>query len=599
MRTRLLLVVLAVAGALLASQLDQGWFPHDEGALGQAAERVLAGEVPHRDFDEIYTGLLTYLHAAAFKVGGHASTTLRIPLFLFAMAWVAALYQIALRFAPPVGAAFVAITAFVWSVPNYPAPMPSWYNLFFATFGTLALLKATESRDRRWLVLAGAAGGLSFLFKLSGIFFLLGGGLALIVASHPRLAAGEPRRADASAAAGVVSFFLLGILVALGVPIARAGNYEFARFVLPLALLITALILREWSEGGTGLRERSRALLGVLGPFALGAAIPVGVYVLFLAIAGALPATIDGVLITPFRRVHSASVRPPASSAIIYAMVLGLLLVPRVATRTVRVLAVVAAALLGLLVWSAGDRVASYRVAWLAAWGLPAFVALGATALVRLRIAAEDSRASAAVMMSAIALCAVLVEFPFAAPIYTLYAIPLTFLALTAVVRAGGRTPLSLQLVVAGFLLAFGLFRVIPATVDTLGHFFRRTDEVARLDLPRGGLRVTPRSAAWYKELVGAVEELAPGRTMWAGPDAPEVYFLSGVQNQTRTMFDFLDVTTSSMSIVERVHAADASLVVLQMLPSFATPPDAATVAALQAEFPNSRRLPRFLLLWR
>ena len=599
MRTRLLLVVLAVAGVLLALQLNQGWFPHDEGALGQAAERVLAGEVPHRDFDEIYTGLLTYLHAAAFKVGGHASTTLRIPLFLFAMAWVAALYQIALRFTPPAGAALVAITAFVWSVPNYPAPMPSWYNLFFATFGTLALLRATESGHRRWLVLAGVAGGVSFLFKLSGIFFLLGGGLALIAASHPRLAEGEPRRTDAYVAATAVSLILIGIILALGVPIARAGTYEVARFLLPLALLITALILREWSEGGTGLRERSRALASTIGPFALGAAIPIGVYSLFLAIGGALPATIDGVLITPFRRVHFASMRPPAPSAIIYTMVLGLLLVPRANGRSARVLAVIAAVLCGLLVVSSGDRVGPYRVAWLAAWGLPAFAALGATALLRMKIAAADTRSTAAVMLTAIALCAVLVEFPFAAPIYTLYAIPLTMLAVMAIVRASGRTPLSLQLVVAGFLLAFGSLRVNPGTVDTMGHSFRRTDEVAVLTLPRSGLRVRAVSAARYEQLIGVVEELAPGRTMWAGPDAPEVYFLSGVQNQTRTMFDFLDVTTSSMTIVERIHAARASLVVLQMLPSFASPPDSATIATLRAEFPHTRALPRFLLLWR
>ena len=74
----------------------------------------------------------------------------------------------------PIGAALVAITALVWSVPNYPASVPSWFNLFFATFGTLALLRGLETGRRRWMVLAGLAGGVSFLFKLSGVFYLLG-----------------------------------------------------------------------------------------------------------------------------------------------------------------------------------------------------------------------------------------------------------------------------------------------------------------------------------------------------------------------------------------------------------------------------------------
>src|SRR6478609_658945 len=163
---RLPVIVILLAAVLLASDLNQGWVPHDEGALGQSAERVLAGQVPHRDFDEIYTGALAYMHALSFSIAPHASTTMRAPVFVFALFWVAAMYAIARRFVPPVGAAIVAITALVWSVPNYPAALPSWFNLFFATFGTLALLRNRETGRRHWLVLAGMAGGISFLFKL-------------------------------------------------------------------------------------------------------------------------------------------------------------------------------------------------------------------------------------------------------------------------------------------------------------------------------------------------------------------------------------------------------------------------------------------------
>ena len=147
-------------------------------------------------------------------------------------------------------------------------------------------------------------------------------------------------------------------------------------------------------------------------------------------------------------------------------------------------------------------------------------------------------------------------EFPFAAPIYLLYTIPLSMLALAAVVGAAGRTPAAVQLVVVVFLLVFGLVRVTPGAVESFGSRFVETDETVRLKLARSGLRVRAADATRYEALIGAVQVLAKGRTLWAGPDAPEVYFLSGVPNQTRTLFDFLDVTAGTVPLIERVRAA-------------------------------------------
>lgn len=54
---KLTLAVLTFVGAsvYMWSMLRRGWIPHDEGALAQSAERVLLGQLPHRDFDELYT----------------------------------------------------------------------------------------------------------------------------------------------------------------------------------------------------------------------------------------------------------------------------------------------------------------------------------------------------------------------------------------------------------------------------------------------------------------------------------------------------------------------------------------------------------------
>ena len=592
------LIVVVLAGILLASDLNQGWVPHDEGALGQAAERVLAGQVPHRDYDDIYTGALAYLHAAFFSFGSHASSTLRIPLFLFALPWVAALYAIARRFVPPVGAALVAVTAFVWSVPNYPASVPSWFNLFFATFGALALLRGLETGRLHWLLLAGVAGGISFLFKLSGIFYLLGGGIALIATSFRSKPDGVS--AGTRSGAALVAVILILVLGVLAMPITRAGMGEMVRFLLPLGALFAALIWREWMHGGTTVLERGRALFETLGPFVLGVLLPLIVFLVFLLWTGALSQTIDGVLVKPFRRVDSAMMHPPPPTALIYSIGLGLLLAMSASRGVTTIVAIVAAAVFTAVVYSSGGNPRIYGMGVLAAWGLPLVAAAGAAWLLITRgKGSADRSIDAAVVITAIACATLLVEFPFAAPIYLLYTIPLSMVAVAAVVGAAGRTPVSVQLVVAIFLLVFGLVRVTPGSVESFGSRFTETDETVRLKLPRSGLRVRASDAGRYEALIGAVQVLAKDRTLWAGPDAPEVYFLSGVPNRTRTLFDFLDVTAGTVPLIERVHAVQASLVVLNLQPDFSGPPDQATVDALRVEFPNARSVPGFLVFWR
>jgi hypothetical protein len=61
----MLVAVWAISGLYVANGMLRGWVPHDEGRLGQSAERILVGELPHRDFDDPYTGGLSYLRVRA------------------------------------------------------------------------------------------------------------------------------------------------------------------------------------------------------------------------------------------------------------------------------------------------------------------------------------------------------------------------------------------------------------------------------------------------------------------------------------------------------------------------------------------------------
>src|SRR5262249_2278823 len=97
--TILILVTFILCVGYMAAVLKRGWYPHDEGTLAQSAERVLYGEIPHKDFDEIYTGGLTFLNAAAFRLLGVNLATLRALSFTLFLVWVPVLLYIARQFA--------------------------------------------------------------------------------------------------------------------------------------------------------------------------------------------------------------------------------------------------------------------------------------------------------------------------------------------------------------------------------------------------------------------------------------------------------------------------------------------------------------------
>src|SRR5690242_7360839 len=61
------------------------WVPHDEGAFADMAARILRGEVPHRDYLDLYTGGLAYLHAFAWKIFGRDLAAFRYVLYAFAL----------------------------------------------------------------------------------------------------------------------------------------------------------------------------------------------------------------------------------------------------------------------------------------------------------------------------------------------------------------------------------------------------------------------------------------------------------------------------------------------------------------------------------
>jgi hypothetical protein len=601
-----LFVVVLASGLYILPFVNKGWVPHDEGLLGQSAERLLAGQLPHRDFDEVYTGGLNYLHALAFKLGGVRLISLRYVLLAFFLAWVPAVFAIACRFARPPMAAFVTILCIVWSVPNYFASMPSWYNTFFATFGIAALLKYVETGRPRWLIAAGAAGGVSCTIKSTAVYYIAGAILFLLTRELIESSgATTVRRVQAAIA--------LKIGIALMVPAAivllvwsQWGLPAFAHFVMPIVLVVVLTVWLEAAWGSRATPGRIRRGARLIAPFILGAALPVAAFALLYALSGSADDLWQGVFVTPQRRVAVASSPLPPSEMLLrlipYAAVL---LVSSSGTRQPRALLWLEGALivvLGVLLATSTSLV-SYRILWNFSRQLNIVAALaGVWVLFRvLRSKWPPSQAEQGLLLLVCVMAfESLIEFPFAASIYFCYTAPFVVLALFAAIQVQQPNIAArrFHFVVAVALMVFAVARLNPGGVWAIG-FEYQPYRVVNAAMPRVRLRIGEGDRADYATVLGLINAHAQGRYLYATPDCPELYFLSGLQNPTRTFYEaFNRDPLTADAVLDLVNRHDINVVVVNLRPEFSGPIDPEIDQALAARFPHAATVGRFMVRW-
>jgi hypothetical protein len=602
-------VVLALSALLLAAHLRQGWIPHDEGTLGLSAERVLQGDLPHRDFDEVYTGGLSYLNALAFRLFGVNLLAPRLVLFAWFLAWVPVLYYLATRLASPLAGAGLTLLAVVWSVPNYAAAVPSWYNLFLATFGTAALFRHLETGHRRWLVVAGLAGGLSCLIKIAGLYFVAGGLLFLVfeaqAASAGSAPAGRtPRAYRALLIAGLAVLLALLVRLVQG----RVGPAESVHFVLPGAVLAAVVLAAEWRGPPGADRERFRALFGHVLPFLGGVALPIVLFVAPFAAVHAAGDLANGVFVLPAKRLTFAAMRPlPVSTALWSLPLLAALYgVPSLRGRHGRREAVELGLVLAGILIAAPFLPGVYRLVW---YGLrtliPILVVVGAGVLLRGPAEAiYGPRRRQLMLLLSITGFASLVEFPFTAPVYFCYVAPLVILATAALVTSRpapvpGPAPVGVAALI-GFYLLFGLLWVNTGYVWKMGIYYVKDDQTELPRLDRARILMNGSDRDTYERLVAALREHTHGSYVFATPDCPEVYFLSGLQNPTRTLYDFFDDPSQRTTrVVSALETHEVTAVALNREARFSRGIPIELEAALDSLYPATDTVGRFLVRWR
>jgi hypothetical protein len=146
----------------------------DEGYFVQQGLRVLHGQVPYQDFQSLYTPGLAYVHAALFGlVGGPFLLAPRV-LALAARAALALLLYVVARplLHRPLWAALPAVYVLVGldDAPVRWEPHPGWLSTLFAVLAAWCL---SHGFGRRWLVGAGVAAALAYVFKQNTGAFML------------------------------------------------------------------------------------------------------------------------------------------------------------------------------------------------------------------------------------------------------------------------------------------------------------------------------------------------------------------------------------------------------------------------------------------
>lgn len=594
-----LVAVLVVSLGYMLYFVDRGWIPHDEGALAQSAERILAGELPHRDFVDGYTGGLGYINALAFRLFGVHLLALRYALFGACLAWVAVFFHVASRMVRPFAAGAVTVTAVFWSVPNYPAAMPSWYNLFLATAVLAALMQYIDSSKRRWLVGGGFAGGISVLMKTQGLLVIAAGLLFLLYHESQRRAdAGDEQRSPPVLRAAIAGVLVAALVALLGIGLSRGTWLDAYQFALPGCAMV-AIVGRQVFSGRAPSVTTAKLIVRAAVAYLLGAAAPIAAFVAYYAAAGALPELYRDLVLLPARLMDGASLIPSAPLGLIPMALVGFIAFDArgsasglmsagqraLATAAVVLLMIPRTALtLEPLVWSS------------LAEATPIVIPL--LAFLSAQVNDREVR-SRLVLIGCVAAFCSLVQYPYAAPIYFAYSLPLLLLAVVGVAQHTTVVRRSAVQGLAAVYLGFGALYIAPMKLPgLLGPIVR--EDIAILDLPRGGLRVGRDDAVNYSLAVDLIRQHASSGAIYAGPDAPEFYFLAELPNPTPVLFDYLAPDTLFHEhLLQRLDSLDVKAVALRRRVVHSPALEPHIQSGLVDKFPFEREVGRFTIRWR
>jgi hypothetical protein len=578
-------LLVAASSGYLWHFVDRGWIPHDEGTIALDATSLLQGDLPHVDFEDPYTGGMTYLYAGAFKVTGVDLVHLRWLLFAAALACVVSWFLLLRRMLPLAGAALVAFVALLWSFPNYFAGLPSWWCLTCASATLVCMFQYLERRRWTWLFAAGLLLGLACAFKQTGVYLV---SAALFGLTYDEQL-GRPRRSAPRkkwtafvfrVALSLTSFGGLWFISQDGLD----GGFV-VRLILPIAALAAVMLADEWERDEITAADTAH-LVGRLAMLVGCAALPLALLLLNYWPAH-LGEWVHGALVLPQERGVSAAKPFPAMWLSLPALLPIISIVDR---RAISRSAASFLSWLALPLAVAYAWIPAYQLFWNSVQMLGSLTpALAAAVLWRQR---DNGRLF---LLAAMTAFLALYQFPFAAPVYFCYVAPLALLTMIGVMTVIRARPVTY----VPSLVALALFALLSTNRGYawnigLGHGV--ADYSVPLNLPRASLHVNREDARVYRRVTALVAEHGFGG-IHAFPDCPEIYFLTGARNPTGANFDFFSPRRDA-DIVNMWTRLGTSVIVVNHAPLFSPPASDAVVSKARDRYPNGEDVGKFEVRW-
>src|SRR5215213_2289893 len=168
-----LILVVLISTIIMIIYHNRFWALTDEGIYAHVADRILLGQVLHRDVQDLYPGYLNFANAAAFSLFGVRMVSMRYPLAVLTVVQAGLMFLI-LRNRGVTTAIVGALALTALGFIQFLNPTANWYTLFLAVL-TVAWLSWSPAGPVSRDVVTGLLVGSTFLFRqLSGVFLASG-----------------------------------------------------------------------------------------------------------------------------------------------------------------------------------------------------------------------------------------------------------------------------------------------------------------------------------------------------------------------------------------------------------------------------------------
>jgi hypothetical protein len=310
-----------------------------------------------------------------------------------------------------------------------------------------------------------------------------------------------------------------------------------------------------------------------------------------------------GSVFLPRKRLAFASMQMPGASAVLTGLPLvaltSLTASSRLGSWSVYVKSVLWAAAC-LLPIAALWHVLSYQLIWQSSRLYAALLPLGVCWRLAKSHGQHPEKQRALFASAAMLAWTSLNQFPFAAPIYFCYVAPLAVVTAIMATGAGSGRGRVTMFPWAVMLLMFAVLCANRGYIQPLGMLHEPLRFDTALHLPRAHLNVSYDDSWVYRRLVFSIESHLRGGQLIAGPDCPEVYFLSGRTNPSGRLFDFFSDDSADSSRTDGIGAwLKGDVIVLNHGPAFSAAPSNELSERLRREFPYGEVIGRFEIRWR